>query len=98
MFGLPLAFAAPAMLTALIALPALWWLLRVTPPRPQRIDFPPLKIVADLIAKRETPARTPWWLLLLRMAVAALVILAVAGPVLNPPAASDGAARGRSSS
>ncbi len=89
MFGLPFAFAAPVVLSALIALPVLWWLLRVTPPRPQRIDFPPLKLMADLLPKRETPARTPWWLLALRMLIAALAILAVAGPVLNPQQASD---------
>jgi hypothetical protein len=94
MFGLPLAFAAPAMLAALAALPVLWWLLRVTPPRPQRIDFPPLKLVADLVPQRETPARTPWWLLALRMLIAALVILAVAGPVLNPRAAGEAPTRG----
>lgn len=86
MFGaLPLTFSAPLALAALALLPALWLLLRVTPPRPRRIDFPPLKIMADLIPKRETPAHTPWWLLAMRMAVAALAILAVAGPVWNPP-------------
>ena len=89
MLGLPLAFAAPVVLSALIALPVLWWLLRVTPPRPQRIAFPPLKLMADLLPKRETPARTPWWLLVLRMLIAALAILAVAGPVLNPQQVSD---------
>ncbi len=93
MLGLPLGFMAPAVLAGLLALPVLWWLLRVTPPRPQRIDFPPLKLVADLIPKRETPARTPWWLLLLRLAIAAMVILAAAGPILNPQ--TDGEAAGR---
>ncbi|SFI36144.1 N-terminal double-transmembrane domain-containing protein [Bosea sp. OK403] len=83
--SLPIAFSAPLALAALALLPALWLILRVTPPRPRRIDFPPLKIMADLIAKREMPAHTPWWLLALRMAVAALAILAVAGPVWNPP-------------
>jgi hypothetical protein len=83
--SLPLAFSAPLALAALALLPALWLILRVTPPRPRRIDFPPLKIMADLVAKRELPAHTPWWLLALRMAVAALAILAVAGPVWNPP-------------
>jgi hypothetical protein len=83
--SLPLAFSAPLVLAALALLPALWLILRVTPPRPKRIDFPPLKIMADLVAKRELPAHTPWWLLALRMAVAALAILAVAGPVWNPP-------------
>ncbi|HEY5797250.1 MAG TPA: DUF4159 domain-containing protein, partial [Bosea sp. (in: a-proteobacteria)] len=83
--SLPLAFSAPLALAALALLPALWLILRVTPPRPRRIDFPPLKIMADLVAKREMPAHTPWWLLALRMLIAALAILAVAGPVWNPP-------------
>lgn len=82
--ALPLSFTAPLALAALALLPALWLILRVTPPRPRRIDFPPLKIMADLVAKRELPAHTPWWLLALRMAIAALVILAVAGPIWNP--------------
>lgn len=82
--ALPLGFSAPLVLTALALLPALWLVLRVTPPRPQRIDFPPLKIFADLLGSRQTPARTPWWLLLLRMLVAAAVILAMAGPIWNP--------------
>lgn len=82
--SLPIAFSAPLALIALALLPVLWLILRVTPPRPRRIDFPPLKIVRDLIPQRETPAHTPWWLLALRMAVAALAILAVAGPVWNP--------------
>lgn len=91
--ALPIAFSAPLALAALALLPALWLILRVTPPRPRRIDFPPLKIMADLIGKRETPAQTPWWLLALRMAIAALAILAVAGPVWNPPQEA-GPARG----
>src|SRR5262249_38154995 len=32
----------------------------------------------------KTPAQTPWWLTLIRMLAAALVILALAEPVLNP--------------
>ena len=72
MLGLPLTFAAPLVLTALAALPAIWLLLRITPPQPRRVDFPPLRILADLLPERETPARTPWWLLLLRLVLAAL--------------------------
>ncbi|MFC3695034.1 DUF4159 domain-containing protein [Chenggangzhangella methanolivorans] len=91
MSALPLAFLAPWMLTALIALPALWLLLRLTPPRPRTVDFPPLRLLLDVVAKRETPARTPWWLLLLRLGLAALLIFALAKPILNPPpAASSG--------
>ncbi|GJE57655.1 DUF4159 domain-containing protein [Methylobacterium thuringiense] len=93
MFGVPLTFAAPLALAALAALPALWFLLRVTPPRARRIEFPPLALVADLMPKRETPARTPPWLLLLRILAAACLILAVSGPVWNP--AGIGAAAGR---
>ena len=91
MFGIPLTFAAPLVLAGLLALPAIWLLLRVTPPRPRRIAFPPLAIFRDLMARRETPARTPWWLLALRLAIAALLILAAAGPVLNPTPALEGA-------
>ena len=75
-----LVFSAPAVLTALLALPLLWLILRVTPPQPREIRFPPLRIAADLVPAEESPARTPWWLLLLRLAIAALVILALAGP------------------
>lgn len=86
MLGLPLTFVAPMVLAALAALPAIWLLLRVTPPQPRRIDFPPLRILADLLPERETPARTPPWLLLLRLLAAALLILAAAGPLWNPGA------------
>jgi hypothetical protein len=86
MLGLPLTFAAPLVLAALAALPAIWLLLRVTPPQPRRIAFPPLRILMDLLPQRETPARTPWWLLALRLTLAALLILAAAGPIWNPVA------------
>ena len=70
-------------------LPVLYYLLRLTPPRPRQISFPPLKLILDLKPKDETPARTPWWLLLLRLALAALVILAMAGPIWNPPPSGE---------
>jgi hypothetical protein len=84
MMGLPLSFAEPWLLTGLLSLPALWWLLRVMPPRPRRIDFPPTRLLFDIAPKEETPSRTPWWLTLLRLLAAALVILAAAGPIWNP--------------
>lgn len=87
--ALPLGFSAPLVLAALALLPALWLILRVTPPQPQRIDFPPLKIFTDLLAKQQTPARTPWWLLMLRMLAAAAVISAMAGPIWNPLRGAD---------
>ena len=84
MLGLPLAFGAPAVLFGLIALPVIWWLLRLTPPRPQTEVFAPLKILARVMKREETPHKSPWWLTLLRLALTALIILAMAGPVWNP--------------
>ncbi len=83
--GLPLSFAEPALLLGLLSLPVLWWLLRVMPPRPRRIEFPPTRLLFDIAPKEETPARTPWWLTALRLMAAALVIVAAAGPIWNPP-------------
>ena len=79
-----LGFTQPWLLMAAAALPALWLLLRVTPPAPRRVTFPPFLFLAGLLSRERTPARTPWWLLLLRLAIAALLIVALAGPVLNP--------------
>jgi hypothetical protein len=86
----PIAFAAPWLLLALAALPILWWLLRVTPPAPKRQDFPALALLRDLPAPEETPSRTPWWLLALRLAAAALVIIGLARPVWGPSIGKGG--------
>ena len=88
--GLPLAFAFPLVLAALAGLPLLYFLLRITPPRPALVPFPPLRLILGLRPRNETASRTPWWLLLLRLTIAASVIFAMAGPVLNPlPARTD---------
>lgn len=76
-----LSFAFPAALWALLALPVIWWLLRFTPPKPRRVAFPPFRLLLQLISKEEQPDRTPWWLILLRLMLAALVILAIARPM-----------------
>src|SRR5437763_10919508 len=83
--ALSLGFTEPLVLTGLITLPALWWLLRLIPPRPRRIDFPPTRLLFAIAPREETPARTPWWLTLLRLARAALIIIAAAGPLWHPP-------------
>ena len=87
LFGLPLAFATPLLLTALAALPLLWFLLRLVPPRPRKLAFAPMRLLLDIPPKEETPARTPWWLTVLRLLLAAIIILAAAGPIWNPPVA-----------
>ncbi|MBX2804847.1 MAG: DUF4159 domain-containing protein [Hyphomicrobiales bacterium] len=79
-----LGFLQPWILTALIALPVIWLLLRFTPPRPLQVAFPPIRLLLGLSSEEETPARSPWWLTLLRLIIAALIILALAGPILNP--------------
>ena len=78
-----LLFETPLALWALLTLPAIWWLLRTTPPRPREQAFPPLRILMQLRQTEDTPDKMPWWLLLLRLALAALLILAVAHPFLR---------------
>ncbi len=87
--GLPLGFAEPLVLIGLVTLPALWLLLRLIPPRPRRIDFPPTRLLLEIAPREETPARTPWWLTLLRLLLAGLVIVAAAGPLWNSAADDD---------
>ena len=81
---IPLAFGSPLLLAGLVALPVIWWLLRYTPPRPQVEPFPPLKILLRLTRREEQPDRSPWWLTLLRLTLAAAVIAALAEPIWNP--------------
>jgi hypothetical protein len=81
-----LAFAAPFVLGALILLPALYFLLRLTPPPPRLLPLPTLPLVQDLVGREKEAARTPWWLLLLRLLAAAAIILAASGPRHQPEA------------
>ncbi len=80
-----LSFASPLILAALAALPAIWLILRATPPRPRRATFPAFELLKRLEDRERTPARTPLILLLLRLLVATLAIVALAGPILNAP-------------
>ena len=79
-----LTFLSPWILYSLAILPALWWLLRVTPPAPLVKSFPPLRFLLTLRPQEETPAQTPFWLLLLRIFIALLIILGLAHPIWNP--------------
>ncbi len=89
---MPLIFATPWLLSALVVLPLIWWLLKVTPPAPKLALFPPVRMLFGLSGKEETPAHTPPWLIALRLALATLLIGALAEPLLNPetPAQGDG--------
>ncbi|MEM9359247.1 MAG: BatA domain-containing protein, partial [Pseudomonadota bacterium] len=79
-----LSFLSPWLLTGLIALPIIYWLLRTVPPRPKQIAFPPTRILVGLENREKTPDKTPWWLMLIRLLAAALIIFALAEPILNP--------------
>lgn len=82
----PLAFLSPWLLAPLLGLPVLWWLLRLTPPAPRKINFPAIRLLMGIKESEETPRHTPWWLLLLRILVVALVFAGLAQPILNPAA------------
>lgn len=82
----PFLFLQPWALLGLLALPILWLLLRATPPEPKRFALPSLALLDDLKPEEETPARTPWWLLLLRMVALTLAILGFARPAWAPNA------------
>ncbi|MBU2357990.1 MAG: BatA domain-containing protein, partial [Alphaproteobacteria bacterium] len=86
----PLAFTAPWLLLGLIALPVLWILLRAVPPAPIRRRFPGVALLLGLTDAESQSDRTPWWLLLLRLAAVAAVIVGFAGPILNPQATRTG--------
>ena len=85
----PFLFLAPLALLALVALPVIWWILRATPPMPQEAALPSLRLLEGIEPSEETPAHTPWWILLLRLAAAALAIIGLSGPIYAPGTQAD---------
>ncbi len=77
-------FLAPWLLLAAFALPVLWFLLRAIPPAPLIQRFPGIALLIGLKDEDAETARTPWWLLLLRISAVFLLIVGFASPVLNP--------------
>lgn len=86
-FRCPLAVAGASRAAAAVVAAA-----RHLPPAPKRLVFPAIRLLRDLPATENAPAHTPWWLLALRIAAAALLVLGLARPVL---AARSGAGRCR---
>ena len=78
-----LTFLAPLVLIGLITLPIVWWILRISPPKPRDQIFPPLRILEGVRTEEETPSGTPLWLLIFRLLMVALVALALAQPILK---------------
>ena len=85
-----LAFSAPWLLPALIALPVLWLLLRAIPPAPIRRRFPGVALLLGLQDDERQADKTPWWLLALRALAVGAAIVGFAGPVMNPPPGQPG--------
>lgn len=85
----PFLFGAPLALAALATLPLIWWLMRATPPPPQRAQFPPTRLLMGLRTDEQSRERAPWWLVLFRALAAALMIVAFARPSLAPTAAAQ---------
>ncbi|MBL4908349.1 MAG: DUF4159 domain-containing protein, partial [Sneathiella sp.] len=73
------------LLTGLAILPAIWWLIRLTPPAPKIIKFPAIQFLLHLHKDEKSTDSIPWWLLILRLLIAALIIIGLAAPALNLP-------------
>ena len=85
MWGLgPIGFSTPWLLWFLAIVPVLWLLLRAVPPAPKRLRFSGVALLLGLADTDAQAARTPLWLLLLRSLAVVTLVLAFAGPVLNP--------------
>ncbi|BBL53672.1 RNA-binding protein [Bartonella quintana] len=78
-----MSFGTPLLLLGLLFLPIIWWLLRITPPSPHKELFPPLRFLPKSGNQQEAQNHTPWWLLVLRLTMAALIIIALAQPTWN---------------
>ncbi len=85
-----LTFAAPWALMGFLVIPAIWWLVRVYPPEPSKITFPAIRFLVGLGGDEASPSTAPWWLLLLRCFIGALIVLSVAGPIINSSTRLDG--------
>ncbi|MCF6200181.1 MAG: BatA domain-containing protein, partial [Hyphomicrobiaceae bacterium] len=85
---LPIGFLSPWILLAVLVLPVIWWLLRITPPAPEHVFFPATRLLLGINKEEQDSAHSPWWLTLLRLLAAAAIIFALARPVLNPQTSS----------
>ena len=74
----------PSALWALITIPVLWFVLKMYPPSPKNIFFPPIQFLNNLGKKEETSSSTPIWLLIYRILIILIIIFAFANPVYNP--------------
>lgn len=85
-----LGFSQPLLLLALAGLPVLWFLLRAVPPAARRQRFAAVLLLLGLRENDRQADRTPWWLLVLRLAAIGAAVIGFAGPSLGPQAPGQG--------
>ena len=76
-----LTFANPVALWGLLSIPGIWLLLKLYPPLPKNIIFPPIRFLINLDNQQETASKTPLWLLLFRMLLVIILVLAFSNPI-----------------
>lgn len=76
-------FLSPWALFGLLALPVLWYVLKITPPKPRHVRFPGIRILQELQTTESSATQAPWWLLLLRLALVTMLIFALSRPVFH---------------
>ena len=74
-----ISFSSPYALWAISVLPGIWFILKMYPPSPKNITFPPILFLKKLTQKEETSSATPIWLLIFRSLIVLLIIFAFAG-------------------
>jgi len=79
-----LSFFTPWALAGFLVLPVVWWIVRLTPPRPRRTRFPAIRLLSKIDSSHQSSKSYPWWLLVLRLLTVSALIVAAAGPVFNP--------------
>lgn len=79
-----MSFFTPWAFAGFLILPVVWWIVRLTPPRPQRIRFPPIRLLAQVTPGHQSSQSYPWWLLALRLLMVALFITGAATPIYSP--------------
>lgn len=77
-------FGTPLAILGLLALPALWWVLRALPAPFKRQILPSTPLLENIQSTEETPDRTPWWIIAFRALIVTLAILGLSQPSISP--------------
>ena len=75
-----LSFYHPLYLISLLFLPFIYFLIKLTPPPPRVILFPPINILKKFVPAEKTPKNSPLLLLIVRLLLGGAIITALAGP------------------